>query len=168
MECALRSKRAIVSLSGVAARSVSFYAGKATVAEVTKIVRENMDKESRLHTDESRVYWKVGNEMIRHEAVNHGKKEYARGDVMTSTVETSSRCSNAGCAAPTSIATNATCIAISRNSTSGATTGRPLKLTTTCALFAPLKGINGKRLTYQQAHRGWRTRLRRLLSILLR
>src|SRR6185437_8975968 len=71
-------KRAIVSLVERGGQVRSFYAEKATVNDVTKIVRENVAKESRLHTDESRVYWAVGKEFAAHEAVNHGKKEYVR------------------------------------------------------------------------------------------
>lgn len=80
-------KRAIVSLVERGGEVRSFYAEKATVEDVTKIVRENVDKESRLHTDESRVYWKVGGEFAAHERVVHSKKEYARGDVTTNSIE---------------------------------------------------------------------------------
>lgn len=80
-------KRAIVSLVERGGEVRSFYAGKATVADVAHIVRDNIAKESRLHTDESRVYWGVGKEFATHERVNHGQKEYARGDVTTNTIE---------------------------------------------------------------------------------
>lgn len=80
-------KRAIVSLVERGGQVRSFYAEKATVGDVTKIVRENVDKESRLHTDESRLYWAVGKEFAAHERVIHSKKEYARGDVTTNTIE---------------------------------------------------------------------------------
>ena len=80
-------KRAIVTLVERGGKSRSFYAEKATVDKVAKIIRENVHKESRLHTDESSVYWKIGNELVRHEAVNHGQKEFVRGDVTTNTIE---------------------------------------------------------------------------------
>jgi ISXO2-like transposase domain len=54
---------------------------------VADIVRENVASESRLHTDESKFYRKVGREFAAHETVNHSKEEYARGDVTTNTVE---------------------------------------------------------------------------------
>jgi hypothetical protein len=54
---------------------------------VAKIVRENVAKESRLHTDESMLYRHVGTEFAAHERVVHSKKEYARGDVTTNTIE---------------------------------------------------------------------------------
>ncbi|MSP74980.1 MAG: IS1595 family transposase [Rhodospirillaceae bacterium] len=80
-------KRAIVSLVERGGQVRSFYAETAKVETVAKIVRDNIDKESRLHTDESMIYRKVGREFASHERVNHGKKEYARGDVTTNTIE---------------------------------------------------------------------------------
>lgn len=42
--------------------------------------------ESRLHTDESRIYlWT--NKVMKHESVNHSKWEYARLDITTNTIE---------------------------------------------------------------------------------
>ena len=42
---------------------------------------------SRLHTDESNLYPAIGTEFAKHETVNHGAKEYARGEVTTNSVE---------------------------------------------------------------------------------
>lgn len=82
------NKRAIVSLLDRESGSVrSFHVPTADAATVAKIVRENVHQESRLHTDESRLYTVVGSEFAAHETVNHGAKEYARGDVTTNTVE---------------------------------------------------------------------------------
>jgi transposase-like protein len=81
-------KRAIVSLVDREARSVrSFHVPTADAVTVAKIVRENVHAESRLHTDESNLYHRVGKEFAVHETVNHAAKEYARGDVTTNTVE---------------------------------------------------------------------------------
>ena len=80
-------KRAIVSLVERGGQARSFYAETAKVETVAKIVSENAAKESRLHTDTSSVYKKVGTEFATHETVNHGEKEYARGDVTTNTIE---------------------------------------------------------------------------------
>jgi len=65
----------------------TFHVPTADAETVAKIVRENVHAESRLHTDESRLYVKVGAEFAAHETVNHSAKEYARGDVTTNTVE---------------------------------------------------------------------------------
>ena len=48
---------------------------------------KNVLKETRLQTDESRLYTKVGVNFSAHETVNHGAKEYVRGDVTTNSVE---------------------------------------------------------------------------------
>lgn len=82
------TKRAIVSLVERGGSVRSFHVPTADAETVAKIVRENVHAESRLHTDESRLYTKVGAEFAAHETVNHSAKEYARGDVTTNTVET--------------------------------------------------------------------------------
>jgi hypothetical protein len=81
-------KRAIISLVDRNAGSVrSFHVPTADAATVAHIVRENVHVESRLMTDESKLYIRVGQEFAAHETVNHAAKEYARGDVTTNTVE---------------------------------------------------------------------------------
>jgi hypothetical protein len=54
---------------------------------VVKIVRENIDRESRLHTDESKLYFWEGDHFAKHETVVHSAKEYVRGDVHTNSAE---------------------------------------------------------------------------------
>ena len=61
--------------------------GAASSVPVSKVLLQNASTESRLHTDESMSYRKVGLEFAAHERVNHGEKEYARGDVTTNTIE---------------------------------------------------------------------------------
>jgi transposase-like protein len=51
------------------------HADKFTVA---KIVADNIAKESRLHTDESRLYTEVGKSFSAHETVHHSSGEYVR------------------------------------------------------------------------------------------
>jgi hypothetical protein len=58
-----------------------------TAATIRDAVVRNADRASRLHTDESRLYPKVGAEFANHETVSHAAGEYARGDVTTNTVE---------------------------------------------------------------------------------
>ena len=43
--------------------------------------------ESRLHTDESRLYGEAVGHFAAHETVKHSAREYVRGDVHTNTVE---------------------------------------------------------------------------------
>lgn len=80
-------KRAIVSLVERGGSVRSFHVPTADAATVAAIVRENVHKETRLQTDESRLYVRVGAEFAAHETVNHAAKEYARGDVTTNSVE---------------------------------------------------------------------------------
>jgi len=80
-------KRAIVSLVERGGSVRSFHVPGAYAEAVVGIVRDNIAKETRLHTDESKLYVTVGKEFAAHETVNHSIKEYARGDVTTNTVE---------------------------------------------------------------------------------
>ena len=82
-----KNNRAIVSLVERGGRVRSFHPANADGDSVAAIVRDNIARETRLHTDESNLYKKVGKEFAAHETVNHGAKEYARGDVTTNTVE---------------------------------------------------------------------------------
>lgn len=51
------------------------------------ILVRNADRSSTLYTDESRLYTTTGEEYSKHETVNHSRKEYARGEVHTNTIE---------------------------------------------------------------------------------
>jgi transposase-like protein len=52
-----------------------------------KFVGDHVDRSATLMTDEWGSYTKVGREFAAHEVVNHSKREYARGDTHTNTVE---------------------------------------------------------------------------------
>ena len=80
-------KRAIVALVERGGDVRSFHVPAAHLGTVAQIVRENIARESRLHTDESGLYKAVGKEFATHETVTHSDKEYARGDVTTNTIE---------------------------------------------------------------------------------
>ena len=53
------------------------------------IMQAQIAEKARLMTDQAGVYEKIGPAFGSHEVVNHSKKEYARGDVTTNTVESS-------------------------------------------------------------------------------
>jgi len=80
-------KRAIVSLVERGGKVRSFHIPRADKATVAKIVADNISHESRLHTDESRLYTGADQMFATHETVNHSRKEYARGDVNTNSAE---------------------------------------------------------------------------------
>jgi transposase-like protein len=82
-----KNNRPIFALIERGGKVRSFHVAVADSATVAAIVRDNIKKESRLQTDESRIYTNVGKEFAAHETVNHAKKEYARGDITTNTIE---------------------------------------------------------------------------------
>ena len=81
------NKRAIVSLVERGGSVRSFHVAVADGASVRKIVMDNVARETRLHTDESKLYHGADAHFAMHETVNHSRKEYARGDVTTNSVE---------------------------------------------------------------------------------
>lgn len=72
------NKRAIVSLVERGGSVRSFHVPTADAGTVAAIVNQNVAREARLHTDESKLYTKVGAGFAAHETVNHSAKEYAR------------------------------------------------------------------------------------------
>jgi hypothetical protein len=61
-----------------------------TGATLKQAIREGVHSSARIITDEWQAYNGIGNEFDGgHEKVNHGLKEYARGDVHTNTAESS-------------------------------------------------------------------------------
>ena len=55
--------------------------------EIQGIVLANLSREARLMTDEHVMYRRIGREFAEHGAVHHYAKEYVRGDVTTNTIE---------------------------------------------------------------------------------
>jgi transposase-like protein len=80
-------KRAVVALVERGGRVRTFHPAVADGETVAKIVRENIARETRLHTDESNLYPKVGKDFAAHETVKHSAREYVRGDVHTNSAE---------------------------------------------------------------------------------
>ena len=51
------------------------------------IVRDNLDRESHVMTDEAVQYKNLRKDFAQHDSVNHKAEEYVRGEVTTNTVE---------------------------------------------------------------------------------
>jgi transposase-like protein len=81
------NKRPIVALVERGGGIRSFHVAVADKGSVSKIVRENIARESRLHTDESVLYRDEGQHFESHKTVKHSIGEYVRGDVHTNTIE---------------------------------------------------------------------------------
>lgn len=83
-----RHKLCVVSLvwrDTGAARSI--FTAKTDRDAIANIVRANVDRETRLVTDDHVHYWRVGREFYAHKRVRHSIGEYGRGDVHTNTIE---------------------------------------------------------------------------------
>ncbi len=80
-------KRAIVSLVQRGGKVRSFHVENVDKATIAEIVSENIERQTRMMTDESRIYSDARKMVAQHESVRHSANEYVRGDVHTNTVE---------------------------------------------------------------------------------
>jgi transposase-like protein len=81
------SKQKIVALVERKGRVRAFHVPTVNVHTVKEILHGQVAKSARLMTDSAGLYKNVGKSFASHETVNHLRKEYARGDVTTNTVE---------------------------------------------------------------------------------
>jgi hypothetical protein len=81
-----RRKWPCLRWSSAAARPVLGIAN-VTAETIRPLIVTVASRKSHLRTDESGVYWKVGEEFKTHETVVHSADEYVRDDVHTNTVE---------------------------------------------------------------------------------
>jgi transposase-like protein len=82
-----KNNRPIVALVERGGSVRTFHVPVADKFTVTRIVRENIARESRLHTDESKLYTGSDQHFAAHETVTHSAKEYAREDIHTNSAE---------------------------------------------------------------------------------
>jgi transposase-like protein len=80
-------KNTVLTLVERGGSARSFHVEGATIGQVMPIIRANVRRESIINTDESNLYASLGGEYFSHDTVNHGDKEYARGDIGTNVVE---------------------------------------------------------------------------------
>jgi transposase-like protein len=76
-----KNTRPIVALVERGGNVRTFHVPVADQATVEKIVTQNIARESRLHTDESKLYFNAADHFTAHKTVKHTAKEYARDDV---------------------------------------------------------------------------------------
>jgi hypothetical protein len=80
-------KNMVVTLVERGGSARSFHADGHSVASIYPIVLENIRRESHLMTDKATHYRSVGELFARHGSVAHERHEYVRGDIHTNTVE---------------------------------------------------------------------------------
>lgn len=81
----IASKIAIAGLVERGGKVRTFKLGKVTKKNAQAILHTNVDRKSTLYTDESKFYQRDTG--MTHQAVNHSKGEYVRGEVHTNTIE---------------------------------------------------------------------------------
>jgi hypothetical protein len=85
------NKRAIIGLVERGGEVRTFHVAVADKATVTKIVTDNVERETYLHTDESRLYGDADQLFAEHHTIKHSTGEYVRYEtdriVHTNTVE---------------------------------------------------------------------------------
>jgi transposase-like protein len=80
-------KRPILALVERGGSVRTFHVPVADKKSVHKIVTENVARESRLHTDESKLYGDAAKHFAAHQTVKHTAGEYVRDDVHTNSAE---------------------------------------------------------------------------------
>lgn len=81
------NKNAILGLVERGGDVRTFHIDRANKENVRSRVKANVDRESRLHTDESKLYFGMDKQFESHETVQHAAKEYVRDDIYTNTIE---------------------------------------------------------------------------------
>ena len=80
-------KEAVMALVERGGRVASFHVPNVTAATLKPIIAEVLSTDSHFRTDESGVYWEIGEQFASHRTVVHSANEYVRGDAHTNTVE---------------------------------------------------------------------------------
>jgi transposase-like protein len=80
-------KEAVMTLIERGGKARSFHVPEVTAVTLKPIIVDAIAKDSHFRTDESGVYWKVGEEFASHKTVVHSIGEYVRGDAHTNTTE---------------------------------------------------------------------------------
>jgi hypothetical protein len=80
-------KKAVFSLVEREGKARSFHIANVTAQSVRPLIVTVTSRKSHFRTDESGIYWRVGEEFKTHRTVNHSAEEYVRGDAHTNTVE---------------------------------------------------------------------------------
>lgn len=80
------SKMSVVTLVSEG-KARTFHVDRADIGTVREILLNNVKRETTLHTDESRLYTRTGQEFAAHETVKHTAGEYWRNGVTTNNCE---------------------------------------------------------------------------------
>jgi len=79
-------KNAVLTLVERGGSARSFHVESVSKADILPIIKANVDKKSRLMTDEANRYTHLGKEFASHQSVDHSRDEYAYYDKMSDTM----------------------------------------------------------------------------------
>lgn len=128
----------------------TFHVPNVTAATLAPILKAQVAKSARLMTDEAGYYKKVGLHFASHEAVNHSKEEYVRGDVSSNTAESSFAILKRGLVGTFHSVSEQHLQRYANEFDFRWNTRQSLGFNDAMRLDAALKGIQGKRLTYRR------------------
>jgi len=80
-------KDAVMAFVERGGRVRSFHVPEVTATTLKPIIVDAIAKDSHFRTDESGVYWNIGEQFASHRTVVHSIDEYVRGDAHTNTIE---------------------------------------------------------------------------------
>lgn len=81
------NKRAVLALVERGGTARTFHVATTDANSIDRIMRDNIKRETHIHTDESRLYNFAPWTFAKHETIKHSADEYVRGDVTTNSVE---------------------------------------------------------------------------------
>jgi transposase-like protein len=143
-------KMMIVSLVERNGEKRSFHVANVNVETVGAIMRAQISDKARVMTDAALIYKYIGKDFASHEWVNHGSKEYARGDVTTNTVEASFALLKRGLVGTFHSVSEKHLQRYATEFDFRWNTRQSQGFNDTERAAAALKGITGKRLTYRR------------------
>jgi transposase-like protein len=73
-----KDRNIVVTLVERGGSARSFHVDGKAISDVMPIIRENVNRESWINTDEAKHYYDLGKEFALHQTVNHSKDEYVR------------------------------------------------------------------------------------------
>jgi hypothetical protein len=82
-----RPKEPVLALVERGGKVRSYHIPEVTAVTLKPIIVDAIAKDSHFRTDETGVYWEVGEQFASHRTVIHSIGEYVRGDAHTNTVE---------------------------------------------------------------------------------
>jgi transposase-like protein len=128
----------------------SFHVPSVNGATLGPIMKAQIAAKARVMTDEAAFYKPIGRDFNSHETVSHNRKEYARGDVTTNTVESSFALLKRGLVGTFHSVSEKHLQRYANEFDFRWNTRQSQGFNDTMRAAVALKGIEGKRLTYRR------------------